>query len=102
MSTLTLSGAFAVYGGAFCISSKFALLVYAHSISVEVVPIEQRYVMNAILLLLAASAVVGLVLGFYFRWLAILISGLILASFAATVLQDEGFSFLAGIAIIVV
>jgi hypothetical protein len=51
--------------------------------------------------LLAVSAFVGLVLGFYFSWRAILVSGLILAIVAATVLQWEGFGALAGIAIIV-
>ena len=58
--------------------------------------------MNAILVLLVVSALVGLILGFYFPWGAILVSGLILAMLAATVLQNEGFGFLAGIAIIVV
>ena len=58
--------------------------------------------MNAIFLLLAVSALVGLILGFYFRWYAIVVSGLILAMLAATVLQNEGFGFLTGIAIIVV
>jgi len=58
--------------------------------------------MNAILVLLTVSALVGFVLGVYFRWAAILVSGLILAMLAAMVLQNEGFDFLAGIAIIVV
>jgi len=58
--------------------------------------------MNAILALLTVSALVGLFLGAYFRWGALLVSGLILAMFAAMVLQNEGFGFLAGIAIIVV
>ena len=58
--------------------------------------------MNAILVLLVVSALVGLILGFYFPWGAILVSGLILAMLAATVLQNEGFGFLAGIAITVV
>jgi hypothetical protein len=58
--------------------------------------------MNGILVLLATSAVVGLILGFYFSWFAIVVSGLILAILAATVLQSEGFGFLAGIATIVV
>ena len=58
--------------------------------------------MNAILVLLAMSALVGLVLGAYFRLSALVVSGMILAIFAAMVLQNEGFGFLAGIAIIVV
>jgi hypothetical protein len=57
--------------------------------------------MEAVFVLLAAGAIVGLVLGFYFRWMAIGISGLGLAIVSATVLQNEGFGFLAGIAIIV-
>ena len=58
--------------------------------------------MNAILFLLAMSTLVGLVLGAYFRWIALVVSGVTLAILAATVLQIEGFSFLAGIATIVV
>jgi hypothetical protein len=58
--------------------------------------------MNGILVLLAVSAIVGLVLGFYFKWMAILVSGLVLAIVSATVLQKEGFDFLPGIAIVVV
>ena len=57
--------------------------------------------MNAILILLAVSSLLGLVLGFYFSWLAIGVSGLVLAFFSAVVLQHEGFGSLAGIAIIV-
>jgi len=57
--------------------------------------------MNAILVLLAVSAIVGLVLGFYFSFAAILVSGLVLAFLSATVLQKEGFGFLGGITIIV-
>jgi hypothetical protein len=58
--------------------------------------------MNAILVLLAVSAIVGLVLGFYFSFAAILVSGLVLAIVSATVLQNEGFDFLPEIAIVVV
>jgi hypothetical protein len=58
--------------------------------------------MNAIFLLLAVSGLVGLISGFYLRWGAILVSALLLALLAATVLQNEGFGFLAGIAIIAV
>jgi hypothetical protein len=41
-------------------------------------------------------------LGLYFSWIAILVSVPILAVFSATMLQNEGFAVLAGIAIIVV
>ena len=58
--------------------------------------------MTSILVLLAASAFVGLVLGLYFSWLAIGVSGLILAIVSAVVLQKEDFEALPGIAIIVV
>jgi hypothetical protein len=57
--------------------------------------------MNAILILLAASSLLGLVLGFYFSWLAIGVSALVLAFVSAVVLQHDGFSSLPGIAIIV-
>jgi hypothetical protein len=57
--------------------------------------------MNPILFLLAASSLLGLVLGFYFSWLAIGVSGLVLAFLSAVVLQHEGFGSLAEIAIIV-
>src|ERR1035438_8763154 len=57
--------------------------------------------MNAIFILLAASAIVGLILGFYFSWVAILASGLVLAILSATVLQHLAFGSLPGIAIIV-
>ena len=59
-------------------------------------------IMNAIFVLLALSAIVGLALGFYFSWIAILVSGLVLAIVSATVLHNEGFGALAGIATIVV
>jgi hypothetical protein len=58
--------------------------------------------MDVISLLLAASAIVGLVLGLYFSWIAIAASGLALAIVSATVLQKEDFDFLPGIAIAVV
>jgi hypothetical protein len=64
--------------------------------------LEVRIVMNFVLILLAVSAILGLVLGFYFSWNAILVSGLVLAFPSAMVLQNEGFGLLAGIAIIVV
>jgi hypothetical protein len=59
-------------------------------------------VMEVVFVLLAVSAIGGLVLGFYLSWMAILASGLVLAIVSATLLQKEGFGFLAGIAIIVV
>jgi hypothetical protein len=58
--------------------------------------------MNAIFILLAASAIVGLILGFYFSWKAIAASALVLAFLSAAVLQNEGLGFLAGIGIIVI
>jgi lysylphosphatidylglycerol synthetase-like protein (DUF2156 family) len=58
--------------------------------------------MDVILLLLAVSAIVGLVFGLYFSWIAIAASGLALAIVSATVLQKEDFDFLPGIAIAVV
>jgi hypothetical protein len=57
--------------------------------------------MNAIFALLAVSAAVGLVLGFYFSWAAIAVAGLVLAIVSAAVLQKEGFGSVAGIATIV-
>jgi len=68
----------------------------------EETPRWVRNVMNSIMVLLVASALVGLVLGLYFGLGAILISGVIIAISAAVILQNEGFGFLAGIAIIVV
>ena len=58
--------------------------------------------MSAIFVLLTISAIVGFALGFYFSWIAALVSGLVLAIVSATVLQNEGVGSLAGIAIIVV
>jgi hypothetical protein len=63
---------------------------------------DAQIVMNAILALVAVGALVGLVLGRYFSWIAILVSVPILAIFSAMVLQNEGFDVLTGIAIIVV
>jgi hypothetical protein len=61
----------------------------------------ERIVMNAIFALLALSALMGLFFGRYFSWIAILVSAPILAVLSATVLQNEGFGFFTGIAIIV-
>jgi len=58
--------------------------------------------MNAALILLAVSAILGLVLGSYFSWRAILVPGLVLSFLSAAVLQNEGFGFLVGIGIIVI
>ena len=58
--------------------------------------------MNAIFVLLATSAILGLVLGLRFSWPAILVSGSVLAIVSATILQKAGFGYLEGIAIIVV
>jgi hypothetical protein len=58
--------------------------------------------MNAVFILLVLSAIVGFALGFLFSWIAILVSGLVLAFLSAAVLQNEDFGFLAGIAIIVI
>jgi hypothetical protein len=60
-----------------------------------------RIVMNAIFVLLAGSVILGLVLGLRFSWIAILVSGFVLAIISATVLQKAGFDYLEGIAIIV-
>jgi hypothetical protein len=57
--------------------------------------------MNDTLALLALSALMGLFFGLYFRWIAILISGPILAILLAAVLQRKGFAFFPGVAIIV-
>jgi hypothetical protein len=58
--------------------------------------------MNAVFVLLAVSAVVGLLLGFYLSWMTILASALVLAIVSAMVLQKQGFGVLSGVAIIVV
>jgi hypothetical protein len=60
-----------------------------------------RIVMNAIFVLLAGSVILGLVLGLRFSWIAILVSGFVLAIVSATVLQKAGFDYLEGIAIII-
>jgi hypothetical protein len=53
---------------------------------------------DSVLALLAVSVVVGLILGFYFSWLAIAVAGLALALISAAVLRHEGFGFLSGVA----
>jgi hypothetical protein len=60
-----------------------------------------RIVMNAILALLVLCALVGLLLGLYFTWIAIVLAEPILAIFSAVVLQRAGFDVLPGIATIV-
>ena len=57
--------------------------------------------MNTLFVLLAVSAILGLVLGLRFSWFAILVSGVAIAIASATILQQEGFHYLEGIAIIV-
>ena len=57
--------------------------------------------MDVIVLLLAVSVIVGLVLGLFFSWIAIVASGLVLAIVSAAVLQKEGFSFFVGISTVV-
>jgi ABC-type transport system involved in cytochrome c biogenesis permease subunit len=62
--------------------------------AVATLQLEVWIVMNAISILLAVSAILGLVLGFYFSWIAISVSALVLAFLSAAVLQNEGFGFL--------
>ena len=60
----------------------------------------QGGVVVGILVLLAASTVVGFVLGyFYFYWIVLAVSGLVLAS--ATAWMSQGFGIGSGIAAIV-
>jgi hypothetical protein len=61
-----------------------------------------QIVMNDIFVLLAVSAILGVALGLRFHWMAILISGLVLALISATILQKAGFDYIEGISIIVV
>jgi hypothetical protein len=51
--------------------------------------------MSTVLILLTASVLVGFILGFYFSWRAILISGLILAIMSAV--QNADFRPFAGV-----
>jgi hypothetical protein len=60
-----------------------------------------RIFMNAIFVLLAVSAILGVTLGLRFPWPAILVSGTVLSIVSATILQKAGFAYLEGIAIIV-
>jgi hypothetical protein len=53
---------------------------------------------NAIFILLAASAIVGHILGVFFGVIAILASALVLAFFSPAVLHNEGFGPLGGMA----
>jgi hypothetical protein len=62
---------------------------------------EAQNVVNIIFVLLAVSSLSGLALGFYFSWLGIGVSGLVLAFLSAIVLRHEDFGSYAGIAIIV-
>src|ERR1700730_8698149 len=78
---------------------------YCHRVGVRppghYLPTGGVSVMSAILVLLAASALLGFSLGLYFSWIAIVVSGFVVAIVSPVVLQNEGFGFLAGIAIIV-
>jgi hypothetical protein len=56
---------------------------------------------DAILALLVLSALIGLLLGIYFSWIAIVLAQPILAVLSAAVLQRVGFDVLPGIATIV-
>jgi hypothetical protein len=56
--------------------------------------------MSAVLTLLALSALIGFALGNSFSWIAILISGVVLAIASAAALRIQGFDALFGIAII--
>jgi hypothetical protein len=57
--------------------------------------------MNAVIVLLALSALIGLALGTSFSWIAIVVSGVALGAISAAALQVQGFSAFWGIAIIV-
>jgi hypothetical protein len=57
--------------------------------------------MNAVFMLLALSAVVGLALS-SFAWWPLIVASLTLAVLSATVLQIEGFGTIPGVAIIAV
>jgi hypothetical protein len=57
--------------------------------------------MSAVIVLLALSALIGYCLGTSFSWIAIAISGVLLAVAASEVLQIQGFSALFGIEIVV-
>jgi hypothetical protein len=56
--------------------------------------------MSAVLTLLALSALIGFALGNSLSWIAILISGAVLAIVSAAALRIQGFDALFGIAII--
>jgi hypothetical protein len=47
--------------------------------------------MNAVIVLLALSALIGFALGASFSWFAIMISGVVLAAISAAALQIQGF-----------
>jgi hypothetical protein len=78
---------------------KFALLVFAHSNQCRMRGLS---FMNPVFFLLATSALGGVLLGLnYFGLGAVLISTLIVSVLAAVILQNAGFGFFPGIAIIV-
>jgi hypothetical protein len=57
--------------------------------------------MSAVIVLLALSALIGYSLGTSFSWIAIAISGVLIAVVSSEVLQIQGFSALLGIEIVV-
>jgi hypothetical protein len=57
--------------------------------------------MNAVIVLLALSALIGFAIGASFSWVAIVISGVALAAISAAALHIQGFGALSGIATIV-
>jgi hypothetical protein len=63
--------------------------------------VEASFAVDPVLALFAVSAVVGLVLGFFFSWLTIAAAGVLLAVISATVLHKAGFGFFAGVVTIV-
>ena len=57
--------------------------------------------MRATLIVLAVSPILGFALGFlHFSWVAIVVSGLALATISAVVLQNQGVDFFPGVAIV--
>jgi hypothetical protein len=57
--------------------------------------------MNVVLALLAVSALVGLALGVFFSWIAIFVSGVIIAICGGMISHNESLEFFAGISFIV-
>jgi hypothetical protein len=55
----------------------------------------------AVFLLLAVGALSGYILGQFFSWHVLLLSGPVLAVVSAIILQNHGFAWLSGVAVIV-